>query len=103
MEYTFRSRIATSWFKIKRLALLFIRRFQTQDILAVYDTDLDGVLEKLQLSDKIEKGFFKCPDCGCTITRDNLGLITNENDATLIYCIATSCSGTKKMEETENA
>lgn len=71
---------------------MFFRRFQTQVVLAVYDSDLDNLLKKVNLYDKVEKGQFSCNNCKTIITRENLGIITNENDRIYIYCISTGCN-----------
>ena len=71
---------------------MFVRRFKSQEILAVHDNDLDDLLKKLNLFDKVEQGKFHCENCRTIITRDNLGIISNDNDKIVIYCISTSCN-----------
>jgi hypothetical protein len=71
---------------------LFIRRFKSQEILAVHDNDLDDLLKKLNLFDNIERGKFNCENCRTIITRDNLGIISNDNGRMIIYCISTGCN-----------
>lgn len=60
--------------------------------MAVYDSDLDKLLKKFNLYDKIEQGKFSCPNCRTIITRENLGIIANDNDRIHIYCISTCCN-----------
>ena len=84
--------LITRWARIKRKFRLFVRRFASNSVMAVYDDDLEGLLEKLGLLSKIKSGEFKCSNCECTITLDNLGVIENENDVIKIYCLATFCS-----------
>jgi hypothetical protein len=92
MKYTFKTKFWNVIFKIKRSLKLFIRRFKSQNILAVYDSDLDSLLKKLNLYDKIKQNKFSCNNCRTIITRENLGIITNENDKIQIYCISTGCN-----------
>ena len=92
MKYTFKTKFWNTIFRIRRFLKLFIRRFKSQDVLAVYDSDLDNLLIKLNLYDKIEQGKFSCHNCKTIITRDNLGIIANENDKIQIYCISTGCN-----------
>ncbi|MCI5058469.1 MAG: hypothetical protein MRY83_20320 [Flavobacteriales bacterium] len=76
---------------------LIIRRFQSQEVLAVYDNDLDSLLKKLGLFDEVNNGAFQCPECCIKITRENLGTISNENGAIIIRCLSTNC---KSKEQT---
>lgn len=87
------NKILEKWIHFKRWLHLLLRRFNSQEILAVYDDDLDGVLNKMGLYEDIKMGKFKCNSCKCIITRENLGLIKNENGAIHIFCIATGCKG----------
>jgi len=101
MKYSLKNRIQTALFKLKRLFFLFLRRMQSHKLLAVYDGDLDGLLKRLNLYEKVINGKFHCKNCGCTITRENLGVIINENNTIQIYCISTSCKGIGQ-EKTKN-
>ena len=103
MKYSLKNRIQTALFKLKRLVLLFLRRIRSQEVLAVYDSDLDGLLKKLNLYDDVINGRFHCQNCGCIITRKNLGFIINENNAILIYCISTGCNGVKQNKAEKDA
>jgi hypothetical protein len=60
--------------------------------MAVYDSDLDKLLKKFKLYDKIQHGKFSCHICRTIITRENLGIIANENDRIHVYCISTGCN-----------
>lgn len=93
MKEPIRTRISENWIRLKRWLKLVLRRFSSQKILAVYDDDLDGVLKKMGLYEDIKIGKYKCKSCNCLITRQNLGLIKNENGAIQIYCISTGCKG----------
>ena len=92
MKYTFKTRFWNVIFRIKRFLKLFIRRFKSQEVLAVYDSDLDNLLKKFNLYDNVVKGKFSCHNCKTIITRENLGIISNDNDRIHIYCISTSCN-----------
>mgnify|MGYP000571983588 CR=1 FL=1 len=92
MKHTIKTRFWNVIFRIKRFLKLYIRRLKSQEVLAVYDSDLDDLLKKLNLYDKVEQSKFSCKNCRTIITRDNLGIITNENDKIQIYCISTGCS-----------
>ncbi len=92
MKYTLKTKFFTFIFKVRRYFKLFLRRFKSQEILAVHDNDLDDLLKELKLFDKIKQGKFSCENCRTIITRDNLGIISNENDSIHIYCISTNCN-----------
>lgn len=79
------------WFKFKRAFWLFTARFRSEEVLAVYDDDLDEVLNSLGLYEGINSGKYRCSSCGCTITRENLGMIQNDNNAIKVFCLSTGC------------
>ncbi len=85
------TRIVSQIRSLKRRLILLVTRFRSQKMLAVYENDLDGLLHQLNLYDDIVAGKFKCAGCSCTITRENLGVVKNENGAIRIYCISTGC------------
>ncbi len=83
--------IKLKFFLFKRKMALLIRRLKSYKVQAVFEEDLDDLLIQLDLSEKIKQGKFKCLKCGCTITRENLGIIENINGAIQISCLSTNC------------
>lgn len=77
---------------MKRKIQLFWRRVSSKKVLAVYDDELEDVLNNLGLLSKIENNEINCHRCNCKITKENLGVIKNENGAIHIFCISTSCN-----------
>ncbi len=78
-------------FLLRRKVVLLFRRLKSHKILAVYEDDLDDLLVQLGLDEKIKDGKFNCLKCGCTISRENLGVIENSNGAIQISCLSSSC------------
>ena len=57
----------------------------------VYDDDLDGLLDASGLSQRVGRGQLRCPSCGQTITRDNLGFIIMGRDESVVGCDSALC------------
>jgi len=87
-----KDRILGNYALLKRKAINYWRRLSSKNVLAVYDDELDDILKNLGLDEKIQKGSINCQKCGCTITRNNLGVIKKENGAIQIFCLTTSCN-----------
>lgn len=87
-----KDRILGSIAIIKRKTQLMWRRVYSKKVLAVYDDELDDVLNNLGLLTKIKNKEITCQSCNCIITRENLGVIKNENGAIHMFCLSTSCN-----------
>jgi len=60
-------------------------------ILAFHERELETILSKLKLLEKIQKGEIKCIICGKTITKENFGALLKKGDNILIICDDPSC------------
>jgi len=58
---------------------------------AIHDTDLEEVLKKLKLYDRLLRGEFKCAICGCPLTLENLGGLYRENGEVKLACERIQC------------
>ncbi len=69
-------------------------RIQTEEkvtIKAVYDTDLNSLLEKLGMMEDMKNGKIKCSFCDCMLSVDNFGGIFNEKGHLKPFCKKTEC------------
>jgi hypothetical protein len=60
-------------------------------ILAFHERELETILSKLKLLEKIQKGEIKCAFCGKTITQENFGALLKRGNNILIICDDPSC------------
>ena len=60
-------------------------------IKAVYDAELNSLLEKLGMLEDMKNGKIKCSFCDCTLIFDNFGGIFNENGYLKPFCQKTEC------------
>ena len=58
---------------------------------AVYDQDLEHVLGRLGILDKLIEGELNCAICGCQVDLDNLGSIFPEGDDVGVSCDNDRC------------
>jgi len=67
-------------------------------LLAFHEKNIDSILDKLGLLEKIKKGEIKCVICNKVITKKNLGAILKRNDKLLIICDSLECLEKIKSE-----
>ncbi|RSN72488.1 hypothetical protein [Candidatus Methanodesulfokora washburnensis] len=60
-------------------------------LLIFHERELEKVLSKLNLTEKIEKGELKCSICGKIITKENFGGILGRNGNILVICDSIEC------------
>ncbi len=58
---------------------------------AIHDTDLERVLKKLGLYEKLVAGELRCSICGRLLTLENLGGIYRENGEVKLVCNKIEC------------
>jgi hypothetical protein len=60
---------------LKNLISKFFVKFRKKRVNFVYDSDLDSLLKRLEVKDRIDSGYVKCLVCKETITFKNIGAI----------------------------
>lgn len=60
-------------------------------IKAIHDSDLERVLKKLGLYEKLIKGELRCAVCGRSLTFENLGGLYRENGEVKLVCNRVEC------------
>jgi hypothetical protein len=60
-------------------------------LVVFHEREVEKMLSKLNLAEKVEKGEIKCAICGKTITKENLGAILRKNGDILIICDSVKC------------
>jgi hypothetical protein len=60
-------------------------------LLVFHEKELEIVLNKLNLTEKVEREELKCNVCGRIITKENLGAILRKNGEILIICDSIEC------------
>lgn len=70
------------------------RRDKVGSVYAVYEDDLDGLLESAGLSEKIKLQEEACCVCGNIITQDNLQAIVKVKDKYSVVCHKQPCVDT---------
>ncbi len=58
---------------------------------AIHDSDLERVLRKLGLYEKLVRGEFRCAVCGRPLTLENLGGLYRENGEVKLVCNRIEC------------
>lgn len=78
--------------RIKILAGFLSSFFKTTGIKAVYEDDLPTLLTSLGISESIERGEFKCSNCGRVVTNENLWGILRSNKKLHLICSDPECT-----------
>mgnify|MGYP001770631222 CR=1 FL=1 len=60
-------------------------------IRAIHDSDLERVLRRLGLYERVARGEFKCAVCGEAVTLENLGGVYRENGMIKFVCSKITC------------
>jgi len=60
-------------------------------IKAIHDTDLEKVLKKLGLYERLLRGELRCAICGRLLTSENLGGLYRENREIKLVCERIQC------------
>lgn len=60
-------------------------------IKAIHDSDLERILKKLGLYEKLVKGELRCAVCGRSLTFENLGGLYRENGEVKLVCNRVEC------------
>ena len=63
----------------------------TSPLRAVYDDDLDTLLDNLKISRDLEAGRLRCRVCGASVTRDNLLALVPDSGAVTLICTKPAC------------
>ncbi len=58
---------------------------------AIHDSDLEKVLKKLGLYERLVRGELKCAICGRPLTLENLGGLYHDNDEVKLVCNRIEC------------
>lgn len=58
---------------------------------AVYDEDLISLLESLGVLDAVNAGNYKCDECNCTITIENIGSLYKKGNEIKFKCNKIDC------------
>lgn len=69
----------------------FVDRPEKEEIKAVYDDDLEGYLESLDLWKPIKEGIVDCHFCKTSVSRDSIGAIVPTDDGIAVVCDDESC------------
>ena len=73
---------------IKYIKHLFSRSKKQK---AVFDEDLINLLKSLGVLDSVNSGYYKCEECNCTITVDNIGILIKKGNEIKIKCNKIDC------------
>jgi hypothetical protein len=60
-------------------------------IKAVFDEDLIGLLESLGVLEAVNAGKYKCNECNCTITTENIGSLYKQGNEIKFKCSKIDC------------
>ena len=63
----------------------------TSNVKAIHDNDLERVLKRLGLYEKLVRGELKCTICGRPLTLENLGGLYKENREIKLVCNRIGC------------
>lgn len=63
----------------------------TRPLRAVYDDDLDTLLDNLKLSRALNEGRLRCRVCGDPVSRDSLLALVPDVDAVTFICTKADC------------
>ncbi len=63
----------------------------TNIVKAIHDSDLEKVLKKLGLYERLIRGELKCAICGRPLTLENLGGLYRENGEVKLVCNRIEC------------
>jgi len=58
---------------------------------AIHDSDLEKVLKKLGIYEKLVNGKYRCHICGVALSLDNLGGLYKENGEIRLVCNKIEC------------
>ena len=61
------------------------------EVKAVWDSQLQSLLENLGILEPLLLGKLKCARCGRTVDLDNLGAIIPQKDEVIVVCDDTPC------------
>jgi len=61
------------------------------EVKAVWDSQLQHLLENLGVLEPLLSGKLKCAQCGRTVDLDNLGAIIPQKDEVIVVCDDTPC------------
>ena len=64
---------------------------ERENIKGVYQDDIELLLNKLDLLEKIQKKQIKCPSCKKEISIENIGIISKDSGTIKIYCDNNEC------------
>jgi hypothetical protein len=64
---------------------------QKIEIPAIHETDLRNILDKFNLSEKIDKGEIRCALCNKQISWENLFAIKILNGSPILFCDEPNC------------
>lgn len=64
---------------------------RTSNLRAVFDDDLDQLIDSLGLRDQFESGNIRCGFCNEVITFDNLRALTKIKDEIVVICDKAQC------------
>ncbi len=62
-----------------------------EEVSLLFEDDLDEFLRQIGLYDDFYSGKIKCPICGKTITKKNLGIIATRNGKPFFICDSIQC------------
>lgn len=77
--------------KIKKFLRSLPINIRKSKVNFVYDSDLDTLLQNLEVGDNIVKEKFRCLVCDETITKDNLGAIIKKDSKIKFLCNKPMC------------
>jgi len=63
----------------------------TSIVKAIHDSDLESVLRKLELYEKLVRGELSCVICGRSLTLENLGGLYREDGKVKLVCNRIEC------------
>ncbi|MCJ7648560.1 MAG: hypothetical protein MUP85_08100 [Candidatus Lokiarchaeota archaeon] len=75
---------------IKYIKHLFSR---TKKQKAVFDEDLTDLLKSLGILDAVNTGYYKCEECDCTISIENIGSLIKKENEIKFTCNKFDCMG----------
>jgi hypothetical protein len=86
------------WLKIVQYFKKVKCRIYKTKIFAVYESDIERLLQEMNLLDKIKNGKILCINCGKKIEIHNIGGILKKGESIEIYCDNKNCLSNTTLE-----
>jgi len=72
------------------------------DLLVFHETEIEAMLRKLNLLEKVDAGEVKCAICNKTITKENFGGVFKKENKIFVVCDDLKCIGSARSQVGES-